>query len=435
MIARRLQYEIAARIAGPLLVRWQRSVRGRRKRRTAGPFGPPLDCTRKLKELMTRHYFAGRYADGAVPVAWVTSGFPVEILRPFGFHVVYPENHAALCSVQRLVPDLSDAVERQGYARDLCSYARTDLGCVATGRTPVGRLPRPDLLACCTNICQTVLYWYRALAQHFGVPLVLVDTPYVYGEAPAHHLRYVRDQLVDVARAAARVSRKELDAALLAETVARAKEGARLWGECLKTATARPAPWTGFDGFFHMAPIVALRGSEECNAYYRLLLDELRDRVSRGVGGINNERHRLVWDNLPVWFAVRQIATLMAERGFAFVCTSYTSAWADAGAAIDPARPFGSMACAYTHILLNQDLEHRLGELKRLAREYGCDGAVLHSDRSCKPYSIGQVDLKDRLAHEAGLRVLLLEADHGDPRAWSPELAENRLAAFVESFA
>jgi benzoyl-CoA reductase/2-hydroxyglutaryl-CoA dehydratase subunit BcrC/BadD/HgdB len=59
---------------------------------------------------------------------------------------------------------------------------------------------------------------------------------------------------------------------------------------------------------------------------------------------------------------------------------------------------------------------------------------VLHSDRSCKPYSIGQVDLKERLAAETGIRVLLLEADHSDPRAWSREQADNRLTAFMESF-
>jgi benzoyl-CoA reductase/2-hydroxyglutaryl-CoA dehydratase subunit BcrC/BadD/HgdB len=62
------------------------------------------------------------------------------------------------------------------------------------------------------------------------------------------------------------------------------------------------------------------------------------------------------------------------------------------------------------------------------------DGAVLHSDRSCKPYSIGQVDLRERLASELGIRVLLLEADHSDPRAWAREQGENRLSAFMESF-
>ena len=434
---RRARYELAGRVVGPLLASfegWQRQLRRAGRTPRATPFGPPLESARKLKELMTLHYFQGRYADGAVPVAWVTSGFPVEVLRPFGFHAVYPENHAALCGIQRLVQGLSEAVEAEGYARELCSYARTDLGCIATGRTPVGRLPRPDLLACCTNICQTVLYWYRVLAEHFRVPLVVIDTPYVYGQARAHQLRYVEAQLGELVEVAERVSGRRAEPAALVEVTRLAKEGTRLWGECLATARQRPAPWTGFDGFFHMAPIVSLRGTEACNAYYRLLLDELQERVRRGVGGIRDERHRLLWDNLPIWFAARELATLLAGRGFNFVCTSYTNAWAEAGSGIDPADPIGSAARAYTHVILNEDLPHRLETLRRLARDYQVDGAVLHSDRSCKPYSIGQVDLKERLARELGIHVLLLEADHSDPRAWAAEPGENRLTAFMEGF-
>ncbi|MBI2894532.1 MAG: 2-hydroxyacyl-CoA dehydratase [Deltaproteobacteria bacterium] len=437
MITRRIQYELAGRVFGPALLSfeaWQKRLKRRGKKRGPSPFGPPLESVKKLKEVMSLHYLEGRYADGAVPVAWVTSGFPVELLRPLGFHTVYPENHGALCGVQRIVPELSDAAEKEGWSRDLCSYARTDLGSVLLGKTPAGRLPKPDLLACCTNICQTVLYWYRCLADHFRVPLVLLDTPYVYGEARPHHLEYVRDQLGELIEVVEKLTGKRVDMDEIVGIVRKAREGTRLWGECLATARARPAPWTGIDGFFHLAPIVTLRGSEECNAYYRLLLDELGDRVKRGIGGIVDERRRLLWDNLPMWYGVRELSTLLAERGFNFVCTTYTNAWAEAGSRIDPADPMGSAVLAYTHIILNQDLPNRLDIMRRLSKDYSVDGAVLHSDRSCKPYSIGQIDLKERLARELGIRVLILEADHNDQRAWSPEQGNTRLGAFMESF-
>jgi len=442
MITRRLQYEIVKRAVGPFLMeleRWQHRVRGigrkRRQGKPGSPFGPPLESVRWLKELMTRHYLEGRYADGAVPVAWVTSGFPVEFLRVLGYHTVYPENHAALCGVRRLTPELSDVAEAQGYSRSLCSYLRTDIGSVLSGKTPVGRQPKPDLLACCTNICQTVLYWYRALAQHFDVPLILVDTPFVYGEAEPHDLSYVQDQLVEAIGVAERVASRRLDWERLTQVVDLAQQGSELWGQCLAESRHSPAPWTGFDGFFHIAPIVALRGEAACNAYYRHLLDELRDRVDKGVGGVRDERHRLMWDNLPIWFNVRELSTKLAEGGFNIVVTTYTNAWAEAGRQIDPAAILASAARAYTYVILNEDLQRKLALMKRLAGEYRVDGAILHSDRSCKPYSIGQVDLRARLADEASLRVLLLEADHNDPRAYSTEQGETRLQAFMEGFA
>jgi benzoyl-CoA reductase/2-hydroxyglutaryl-CoA dehydratase subunit BcrC/BadD/HgdB len=85
-------------------------------------------------------------------------------------------------------------------------------------------------------------------------------------------------------------------------------------------------------------------------------------------------------------------------------------------------------------VLLNRDLPNKLRIMGDLIRDFEVDGVVLHSDRSCKPYSVGQVDLKDALARDHGVRVVMLEADHADPRAYSAEQAETRLQAFMESF-
>jgi benzoyl-CoA reductase/2-hydroxyglutaryl-CoA dehydratase subunit BcrC/BadD/HgdB len=68
----------------------------------------------------------------------------------------------------------------------------------------------------------------------------------------------------------------------------------------------------------------------------------------------------------------------------------------------------------------------------RMTRDYGLDGVILHSDRSCKPYSIGQMDQRDRLIREHDIPALLLEADHNDTRCFTEEQAAARLAAFHE---
>jgi benzoyl-CoA reductase/2-hydroxyglutaryl-CoA dehydratase subunit BcrC/BadD/HgdB len=70
--------------------------------------------------------------------------------------------------------------------------------------------------------------------------------------------------------------------------------------------------------------------------------------------------------------------------------------------------------------------------MERMVKDYDLDGAILHSDRSCKPYSIGQVDQRIKLLNELGVASLLLEADHNDPRAFSDEQVVARLKAFVE---
>jgi benzoyl-CoA reductase/2-hydroxyglutaryl-CoA dehydratase subunit BcrC/BadD/HgdB len=437
MTFRRVQYEAAGRVAGPLLMAIE-NRRAARKRRRRAPrehsFGPPLESAVKMKDLMSVYYYQGRWADGAVPVAWVTSGFPVELLRPFGFYVAYPENHAALCAARHMMPALAEVAEKEGYSRDLCAYARCDLGSVMSRKTPLGRLPKPDLVAVCNNICETVLYWFRALADYFEVPLFLLDAPFVYGDFKRRHLQYVVDQLEELREVAATITGRQVSGEEIEEAGALGREASRLWRECLATGRSRPAPWTGFDQFILMAPIVALRGTKKCNAFYRHLRDELRDRAGRGIGAIKNEKHRLLWDNIPVWPKLRDLSRLFAENGFNFVAATYTNSWCESVDLYDPGDPVFSVARMISNTLLNRDLQNRLRIMKQLVGDYQLDGAVFHSDRSCKPYSVGQYDLKDRLSSELDVPVVVLEADHADPRSYSAEQVETRLQAFMEGF-
>jgi benzoyl-CoA reductase/2-hydroxyglutaryl-CoA dehydratase subunit BcrC/BadD/HgdB len=412
-----------------------RTVRWRDALRRPAPhphLGPPLESNARLKELIARHYLKGRTASGVVPVAWVTSGAPVEPLVALGYHVHYPENHGAVCGIRRVAEDLCTVAESAGWSRDLCSYARTDLGAVLSGRTPVGRLPRPDLLVCCTNICQTVVGWYQALADRYHVPIALVDTPFLYGPVAPHALAYVERQVASLIEAAERAAGHTLDPGRLEAVTRRAKEGCTLWREIVDRARHRPAPITAFDTFIHMAPIVEMRGEASTVAYYEHLLAELDGRVARGQGALREERVRLAWDNLPIWPRMRWLSERLAARGAALVASPYARAWGEVADLIDPAEPLASAARVYIHPVLNLGIGQRLAALRALVRDAHVDGVILHADRSCRPWSSGQVDVRDRLVREDGVPALLLEADHNDPRSFSEAQAAARIDAFLE---
>ncbi len=393
---------------------------------------PPLMSSPRLKELISRHYLKGRYANLNGKVVWATSGAPIELFEALGFFLIYPENHAAVCGIRRVAETLCGHAEAAGYSRDICSYARTDFGSVLSGETPVGRLPRPDLLVCCTNICQTVLFWYRVLARHFNVPLVLIDTPFIYTEASDHAVDFVKRQLEDAVEVAERVAGRSLSEAKLREVTRLSLTAVQLWMEVLETGKHQPSPITAFDEFIHMAPIVEMRGKAFTVDYYRQLLVELRARQAQGIGALKHEKKRLLWDNLPVWYRVRWLSNRLAERGVALVASTYTNAWGELAPLFDATRPLESAARAYLHPILNRGTGHKLTTMKRLVTDYSIDGVILHSDRSCKPYSIGQIEQRKRLGSEAGVPALLLEADHSDPRSFSEEQVAARLDAFLE---
>jgi bcr-type benzoyl-CoA reductase subunit B len=430
-----LKYHLNVDLLGKTYLRLERLKFEKKLKNKAGGneyFGPPLAVSPWLKELVSGHYMKGRYINEVSKVAWVTSGAPVEFLQALGFFLIYPENHAAVCGIRRTAQELCEFAEDHGFARDICSYARTDIGSVLSGKTPVGRLPRPDILLCCNNICQTVLYWYRMLAEHFKVPLIIIDTPFIYDRAEQHVLDYVKKQLEEGIEIAEKVADRSLDYRKLKTISRRAKECTSLWLQIIETAKTRPAPLTAFDQFVHMGPIVEMRGELHAIEYYRAMLAELNQRVAKGVGALKNEKKRLVWDNLPIWFRLRKLSKQMAARGVALVASTYTNAWGELAELIEPEKPLESAAKVYVNVVINRSVEHKLNTLKRLVDDFQADGVILHSDRSCKPYSIGQMDQHNRIVRQMGKKALLLEADHNDPRLFTEEQAQARIEPFFE---
>jgi len=70
--------------------------------------------------------------------------------------------------------------------------------------------------------------------------------------------------------------------------------------------------------------------------------------------------------------------------------------------------------------------------MKRLIKEFDLDGVLFHSDRSCKPYSLGQEDQRAILFDELHVPGLIMEADHNDARVFSEEQVANGINAFAE---
>ncbi len=64
-------------------------------------FGPPLKTIARASMMVAMHIAKGRKANRRGKVAWVTSGFPVEILTALDFYTFYPENHGAICGSAR----------------------------------------------------------------------------------------------------------------------------------------------------------------------------------------------------------------------------------------------------------------------------------------------------------------------------------------------
>jgi benzoyl-CoA reductase/2-hydroxyglutaryl-CoA dehydratase subunit BcrC/BadD/HgdB len=392
-----------------------------------------IRAAKKMRDIMTTYYLeALSAAQNNRQVAWITSGGPVEPLVAMDIIPVYPENHGAMIGSAKMGEDLCAKAEDMGYVADLCSYARADIGCAVAGGGPIGGLPRPDMLICCNNICGTVLKWYEIQARYYDVPLFILDTPVCHTHYFPETAAYVNAQVKEYIGFLETVTQKKLDLDRMNQVGQLSLEGQKLWQQVLRTTAHKPSPMSAFDAFFFLALIVTLRGTRTVVDFYTELLAEMNDRITSGIAVVPDEQYRLLWDNLPVWHRLKWLSGKFADHNACLVADTYTSAWCGAIQYIDPDHFLDSIARAYTRIYLNIGIDQMADQVIDMIRFYDVDGLVMHSNRSCKPYSFGQMDIMNLVKEQAGIPVLLLEADMVDPRSFSESQADTRIDAFME---
>ncbi len=397
------------------------------------PLTKRLEATRSLRSLIKGYYEElFRAADEGRPSAWLNVGVPCEFFYAMDIFPFYPENYGAACGALKITPQLSAVAEAHGFSADLCSYVRATLGTVFSGEGPYGELPKPTLQVSSMNSCIMIMVWWRAVQRHWDVPTFVVDTPLVREQSEGINLDYVESEVRRMVAWIEEQTGRTLDMERLREVVRLSNEGKVLWSEVLDLRRARPCPITAADIFTHMFPMVALRGTPQYVTHLRALRDEIKQRVDEGFAAVEGERYRLLWDNLPPWFDLKLFEDL-AGRGVNFVIDTYTQAWGPRYMGpIDEADPVRSFAAYMGAGFLNVQIGRRYDLLAELVRLYDVDGIVFHSDRSCKPFSLVQVELRKRLQEDLGVPGLLLEGDHNDPTLLDRGRAWSQLESFLE---
>jgi benzoyl-CoA reductase/2-hydroxyglutaryl-CoA dehydratase subunit BcrC/BadD/HgdB len=379
---------------------------------------------------MFRYMLEGHAASEEGKLAWVTSGFPVEVPVAMDVGVIYPEQYGAVVGSQKVGPELCGYAEELGYSQELCSYARSSIGSVAhPDKSPLDGLPKPQALLACNNICGTVLKWYDAVSELTGAPVFLLDTPPLEGEQREHHRQYVRAGFMNLVEFLSRRFKTELTDERMTYVGRLSTEAIGLWTRALEACKNRPSPLNCADRFLAMAPIVSLRGKDYVVEFYKSLLEEVERRVKDGVGAIRNEKIRLLWDNIPPWFSIFRFFNTLAKRGVVFPADTYTHAWSGS---LTGANLIDSAVDIYSNVYLNKGLEAKVDKMCELIKAYNLDGFVMFSVRSCKRYSLGQLVSKDLVIERTGVPGVVIEGDMVDSRLFNEAQVQTRIDALLE---
>ena len=404
-----------------------------------------LQTARDTFKFIVEDYMQGHaHKKEGKPVVWSCALAEKELFYAMGLHPFYPEQYAAVCATQRKNRDPSaekEAVrfariaEQSGYSGDLCGYQRVVTGYVMNGDLadgPLGGLPMPDLMVTTSSVCDCRLKWFEDMAQRLNVPLFTLDRPErvfdtIRQHPLPHELAYYKSILEDYMTFVTDVTGIKYNEDKLKECMDWSYKTNELRLDILDLRKAKPSPMGCADGFATMYPGMYCSGTEKAYDYYKRLRDEVKAKVDAGKGLVENEKFRLMWYGIPLWFNMG-IFNYFEDIGgvFAYEPAYNPSPW-PAQRHEDPLEEL-AVRSLYGGTSMNSTVKGMLEQCE----EYSITGAVLAFLLTCRPVYLPALEIKRVLEKEMGIPSVMIECDLVDERSYSEAQVKTRMDAFAE---
>ncbi|MCC0056794.1 MAG: 2-hydroxyacyl-CoA dehydratase [Rhodobiaceae bacterium] len=397
-------------------------------------------------------------------VVWYNGAAINPILQAAGVEYCHGEAFGARLAAMHLEGPAQQAGESYGYINELCSYARTTIGCalltqkgaadnvemdehpdIPPKEIMASRLPAPDFFVNAYAGCSTGQQWDEISYRLFNkkLPFFKISYPLLWGNKPdAGYIRgeewetasrYVADQIYKLIEFLEFQTGRKFDWDALRESMFYIKKAAELRLEALDLCAARPTPAVFWDWIASIAPINFLPGTPALVDYFAEMKAEIEQRLKDNVSALPNERYRLMFDGIMNWNKVGWLANKFAEHDAAVICGRYThtSFWNEPHF-IDPEDPILGMAKHYLLCPFNHSAKN-LGEVMlRDCEKFGLDGIVFHATRTCRSASNGQMVVA-QMAQKKGLQTMFFEGDVADESFYKDEVLQSRLEAMLET--
>jgi benzoyl-CoA reductase/2-hydroxyglutaryl-CoA dehydratase subunit BcrC/BadD/HgdB len=397
-----------------------------------------LAAAKELNRVVTEHYMAcARAKAEGKPVGWMPPmNGAIEIFYAMDLQPLFPENWSPVCAAFGLAPRNFEVAESLGYSRDLCGYLRNIIGYVNgpidEEGLPLGRLPEPDILLSPGGGCVPVMKIFHALERRFPDARVFkADLPQVAIEdIREHHIQYAISEMRRLIKFLTETTGREMDYDKLRQVVSLSDQACALWDEIMTYRRHVPTPFSAAE-IGIMFVMVTLQGTQTAVDFLSSVRDEVKQRTEAGIGVIGDEKIRLFWDNIPLWYNMG-LFNYFENMGGVFVAETYSAAWS---LRLDADRPVEALAMKslMSYPLVScVSVKKRMEKVLNACRDYAIDGAVLHRNKSCVPITLGQMDIKRALEKELGIPSVIIDADHMDARNFSMAHFQSRVDPFME---
>jgi len=363
----------------------------------------------------------GRMFDDAWASAWTTVFVPFEILYAMGVGGNFIEFVGGMLSGNGMSRPYFETAEAQGFSTDSCSYHRTIIGAAIQKNM----FPRPDLLIGASFPCDGGVKALKRVGELYDLDVFLIHTPYEYTEESVRYLvaqfqamiRYITD------KTGRTLDEDKLRRAIHNNNLAREHIVAALELCRNKPSPARAEDWKNFIIY------VLLGGSDEAVEVAKAYHDEFRHKHDSGISGLENETCRLMWIQNRIQFKNNLIRSLEEKFGANVVIDELNYIyWEPMDEEDDPLVEIARRQLM--HPLIGP-VDRRLDLLKKMAVEFGVDGAVNPSHWGCRQSGGARNLFKEALA-EVDVPVIHLDVDCVDERNYAEGQLLTRIEAFME---
>jgi benzoyl-CoA reductase subunit B len=414
---------------------------------------PVAEAVKERSMLKQKEMIAGNYEllatareHGRKVASTFVPGNLNELIMCFDMVNNLPEINAIQNAMRKKSGALIMEAEKRGHSEDVCTYVKADLGMIAKGNLgPDGRpLPDPDLLLLSYTGCFTFMKWFELLREHYKCETAMLHVPYESeGHASKNMVEYVVKQLKEeVIPKLERSSGVKFDIDRLRQNLRESAKAEENFVWVLEAAKTKPSPIDAyFGGVYYIGPIfTAFRGTADATEYYRLLREEIEQRIANKQGPVtpdgemHEERYRLVVEGPPNWTSFRDFWKMFYDEGAVVVASTYTKVGGvyDLGFRHDPDHPLESLAQYCLGCYTNRNLPGRIDLIEQYMNEYQADGLLINSIKSCNSFSAGQLLVLREIERRTGKPAAFIETDLVDPRYFSPANIKNRLESYFQ---
>jgi len=401
-----------------------------------------LNATNKLKNEMGRHFLAieQAYREGK-PTAWATAGTPVELLYSMDVQPMLPENSATISAALKHSQNFIELAEDEGFSYDLCSYFKTNVGAVLSkADMSIGGTRKPTFMMSSDVICDTHVNWFQVQAERFNVPHFTIDVPHVVSNTNnrqrEYFKKYLKEQLWELLDFITEVTGNEYNKEKAQEIAQNSYEMGKIWQDVFELRKNIPCPVSTRDTFGGLFPLFTMTGLKSPIKLYKRMYREAKERVDNGIGALEQEDYRLMFEGIPFWYNLKFFSNLerwnaiVVYEPYVYAFTKYTNPNVTKNDVLNnPVECMAELILSFWYIY---DLETRFEKFKETVRDWKIDGVLLHNNMSCRPNACGMYDLKRKLMEEADIPALIIDSDMNDPRKMSEAQVLNKIESFIE---